>query len=155
MTIMETISVCILPLTGILYLVLMIIHYPKRKLNNSIKKHILKNGLIHFTLWENAEKIQNEGLKPRQRKAMYPLEKDMVWLYINEENNVQTKCDIIHKKGMRKKYDAVVYFTDIDEYNLEKMKYRKSDMAIVHIGVFKPNNIVIQKLDDLKKEVRC
>lgn len=129
------------------WLILMIKHYPKRKLTENIKELILQNGLIHFTLWENAEKIQNDGLKPGQEKAMYFLEKDMVWLYINNENDFQSKCNIVHKKGKRKEYDAVVYFTDICEKELQKMRYRRSDMAIVYIGQFKPKTITIKKLD--------
>jgi hypothetical protein len=96
-----------IPVLILIWLILMIKHYPKRKLTKNIKELILQNGLIHFTLWENAEKIQNEGLKPWQEKAMYFLEKDMVWLYMNNENDFQSKCDIVHKKGKRKEYDAV------------------------------------------------
>lgn len=130
----------------IAYVLVMIKHVPKRKLTDDVKELILKNGLIHFTSWHHAENIQKEGLMPKQEKPMFPLEKNMVWLYLNNEDEFQTKFDIIRKKGKRKKYDSVVFFTKINERNLEKMRYRKSDMSIVYIGQFKPKCISIKKL---------
>ena len=58
-------------------LFLTIIHIPKMCLTAEIKRQILDNGLIHFTMWENAEKIQQEGLIPDKRKAMNMFEK--IW----------------------------------------------------------------------------
>lgn len=131
----------------ILVVALAYIHYPNGKISDQIKSQILNNGLIHFTTDEFAYSIQKEGLIPGKAKAMYPREKNFVWMYINDSNSFQEKTDEIHKKGHRKKYDTVVTFLEIEEHQIEQMKYRKKDMAIIHRGVFKTVNVSVSTID--------
>lgn len=56
----------------------------------------------------------------------------MVWLYINNTEEFQQKCDIVHTKGDRRAYNAVVTFKVIEEKQIKHMRYRKKDMAVVH-----------------------
>ncbi|NLD48121.1 MAG: hypothetical protein GX660_13165 [Clostridiaceae bacterium] len=62
---------------------------------------------------------------PGKRKAMSIFEKDMVWLYINNAEEFQQKRAIVHSKGDRRAYDAVVVFKDIEEKQIKNMRYRK------------------------------
>lgn len=133
----------------LVYSILAYIHYPKEKISDPIKNQILNNGLIHFTTNESAHSIQKEGLLPGKAKAMYLWEKNFVWMYINDNNSFQEKLDEIHKKGHRKKYDTVVIFSEIEEHQMEQMKFRKKDMAIVHCGVFKTEKISVFAIDHM------
>lgn len=113
-------------------LILEYIHIPKHHISDDVKKEILHNGLMHFTLLERASEIQKDGLVPGKRKAMNIFEKNMVWLYINNAEEFQQKCDIVHSKGDRRTYNAVVIFKNIEEKQIKHMRYRKKDMAVVY-----------------------
>lgn len=90
--------------------VLEINHLPKQKINPKVKALIVESGLMHFTKWENAIQIQRAVLIPNKRKAMSSrFEKDLVWLYINNPEEFQSRRDIVLSKGNRKEYDAVVF----------------------------------------------
>lgn len=146
---MEYMTISILIIIAMcVILFLTITHIPKMCLTAEIKRQILDNGLIHFTMWENAEKIQQEGLIPDKQKAMNRFEKNMVWMYINNAVEFQNKYKIVHSKGNRKGYDAVVLFQNVKKEQLENMRYRKSDMAIVFKGTFATESISIKKVDD-------
>ncbi|MEA5084747.1 MAG: hypothetical protein VB018_11460 [Lachnospiraceae bacterium] len=136
-------------------LILEYIHIPRYRISDDIKKQILNKGLIHFTLLEQASEIQKDGLVPGKRKAMNIFEKNMVWLYINNEEEFQQKCDIVHSKGDRRVYNAVVIFKDIEEKHIRHMRYRKTDMAVVHKGILNTSNVMIEKLvqGDKKNEI--
>ena len=124
-------------------LILEYIHIPRYRISDDVKIQILNNGLIHFTLWERASEIQKDGLVPGKRKAMSIFEKNMVWLYINNAEEYQQKCDIVHSKGDRR---AVVIIKDIEEKQIKHMRYRKKDMAVVHKGILNTSNVMIEKL---------
>ena len=96
-------------------LILEYMHIPRNRISNEVKKQILQNGLIHFTLLERAYETQKGGLAPGKRKAMNIFEKNMVWLYINNVEEFKLKSDIVHSKGDRRAYNAVVIFKDIEE----------------------------------------
>ena len=123
-------------------------HIPRYRITEEIKCQILTKGLIHFTYYDNAVQIQKEGLVPQKKKAMFKCEKDMVWMYLNDEEQFMDKWKIIQGKGERKNYDAYVIVQSIDDKQIEQMRYRKSDMAIVHIGVLKTENITAKRLDE-------
>jgi len=144
------ISIGTLGLLAILYPILAYIHCPKEPCSGEVKDLIMSKGLIHFTMIENAESIQQEGLKPGKKKAMYPSEKNFVWLYINEVDEFQSKLEIIHSKGERKKYNAVIVFQNITESQISRMKYRKKDMAVIYDGEFKTDKISVFRLDTKK-----
>lgn len=122
-------------------------HLPKQPLSYDVKNQILDNGLIHFTLWDCAQEIQKEGLVPGKRKAMNIFEKNMVWMYINNAEDFQQKCDIVHSKGDRSAYDTVVIFKGIEEEQTKHMRYRKKDMAVIYKGIFITSNVIIEKLE--------
>lgn len=69
-------------------------------------------------------------------------------MYLNDEEQFGDKWKIIQGKGERKNYDAYVIVQSINDKEIEQMRYRKSDMAIVHIGVLKTENITVKKLDE-------
>lgn len=127
-------------------LILEYLHIPRHHISDEVKKQILNNGLIHFTLLERASEIQKNGLVPGKRKAMNIFEKNMVWLYINNAEEFQKKCAIVHSKGDRRAYNAVVVFKDIEENQIKQMRYRKKDMSVVHKGKLNTSNVIIEKL---------
>ncbi|MDF2986096.1 MAG: hypothetical protein K0R50_1606 [Eubacterium sp.] len=128
-------------------LILECIHIPRYRISDDVKNQILNNGLIHFTLWERASEIQKDGLVPGKRKAMNIFEKNMVWLYINNAEEFQQKCDIVHSKGDRRTYNAVVIFKNIEEKQIKHMRYRKKDMAVVYRGILSTSNVIIENLE--------
>lgn len=140
------ISIGALGLIAVLYPILAYIHCPRESCSGEVKDLIMGKGLIHFTMIENAESIQREGLKPGKKKAMYPREKNFVWMYINEADEFQAKLDLIHRKGERKEYNAVVVFQGITESQVSRMKYRKKDMAVIYDGEFTTECISVYKL---------
>lgn len=144
---MEYIFYCVLIVSIILFmLILVYMHIPRYRIPDDVKNQILHNGLIHFTLLERTSGIQKDGLVPGKRKAMSIFEKDMVWLYINNAEEFQHKCAIVHSKGDRRVYNAVVVFKNIEENQIKHMRYRKKDMAVVYKGIFKTSNVIIEKL---------
>ena len=136
----------VLVLVAVLYPILAYIHLPKERCSEDVKDLIMSKGLIHFTTIENADNIQREGLKPGKRKPMYSREKNFVWMYINEAGEFQSKLDLIHSKGYRKKYNAVVVFQNITESQIDRMKYRKKDMAVIYDGEFKTDMVSVYKI---------
>lgn len=143
------ISIGILVLVAVFYPFLAYLHCPREQCSGSIKEMIMTKGLIHFTIIENAENIQSEGLAPKRRKAMFAREKNYVWMYINDADEFQAKLDIVHSKGDRKEYNAVVVFHGITESQVDRMKYRKKDMAIVYDGKFITDNISVYNLTNI------
>ena len=139
----------ILAAFAVLYLILAYFHCPREQCLDDIKEIIMAKGLIHFTMVENAKRIQFEGLMPGKRKALFPQEKNFVWMYINDTDEFQAKLDIIHSKGDRKEYNAVVVFQGITESQVARMKYRKKDMAIIYDGKFITGNISIYTLPNM------
>lgn len=105
---------------------------------------ILYKKLIE--LLERASGIQKDGLVLGKRKAMNIFEKNMVWLYINNAEEFQQKCAIVHSKRDRRAYNAVVVFRDIEGNQIKHMRYRKKDMAVVHKGILNTSNVIIKKL---------
>lgn len=77
---------------------------------------------------------------------MFAREKNYVWMYINDAAEFQAKLDIVHSKGDRKEYNAVVVFQGITESQVDRMKYRKKDMAVVYDGKFITDNISVYDL---------
>lgn len=140
------ISIGALVILAVFYPVFAYIHCPKEQCSGEVKDLIMSKGLTHFTTIENAERIQREGLKPGKKKAMYPREKNFVWMYINEADEFQAKLDLIHSKGERKEYNAVVVFQGITESQISRMKYRKKDMAVIYDGEFTTERISMYKL---------
>lgn len=134
-------------------LILEYIHIPKHHISDDVKKEILHNGLMHFTLLERAYEIQKDGLVPGKRKAMNIFEKNMVWLYINNAEEFQQKYDIVHSKGDRRAYNAVVIFKDIEEKQIRHMRYRKKDMAVVHKGILSASKVIIKNLEQGDSEI--
>lgn len=128
-------------------------HIPRHHISDDVKKQILHNGLIHFTLLERAHDIQKYGLVPGKRKAMNIFEKNMVWLYINNVEEFKLKSDIVHSKGDRRAYNAVVIFKDLEESQIKHMRYRKKDMAVVHKGILHTSNVIIKKLEEGDDEI--
>jgi hypothetical protein len=51
---------------------------------------------MHFILKERVYDIQRDGLVHGKRKVMNILEKNKVWLYINNAEELQQKYDIVH-----------------------------------------------------------
>ena len=49
----------------------------------------------------------------------------------------------MHSKGNLKKYNAVVVFHGITKSQVNRMKYRKKDMAVIYDGKFITNNISV------------
>lgn len=143
---MEILSIAVVVIVTVV--ILCYKHIPRHKITEELKCQIISNGLIHFTYYDNAIQIQKEGLVPRKKKAMYKCEKDMVWLYLNDEEQFCDQWEIIKGKGERKNYNAYVIVQNIEDNQIEQMHYRKSDMAIVHIGVLKTDNITVKKLDE-------
>lgn len=47
---------------------------------------------------------------------------------------------------VRRAYNAVVVFKDIEENQIKHMRYRKKDMAVVHKGILNTSNVIIKKL---------
>lgn len=139
----------------ILFMSLEYMHIPRHHISDDIKNQILHNGLIHFTLMERASEIQKDGLVPGKRKAMNIFEQNMVWLYINNAEELQQKCSIVHSKGDRCAYNAVVIFKDIDENQIKHMRYRKKDMAVVHKVILNTSNVIIEKLEQGDSENGC
>ena len=134
-------------------LILEYMHIPRYRIPDDVKNQILHNGLIHFTLLEQASGIQTDGLVPGKRKAMNIFEKNMVWLYINNAEEFQQKCAIVHSKGDRRAYNAVAVFKDIEENQIKQMRYRKKDMAVVHKGKLNISNVIIEKLEQGDDEI--
>lgn len=128
-------------------------HIPRYHISDDVKKQILHNGLMHFTLLEQSHDIQEDGLVPGKRKAMNIFEKNMVWLYINNIEEIQQKYDIVHSKGDRRAYNVVVIFKDIEESQIKNMRYRKKDMAVVYKGIFNTSNVIIKKLEEGDDEI--
>lgn len=56
--------------------------------------------LIHFTYYDIGIQIQKEGIVPEPKKVMY--NKEMVWMYLNNEKQIEEKWSIIKSKGDRK-----------------------------------------------------
>lgn len=153
---MEYIFYCVLIVSIILFmLILVYMHIPRYHIPDDVKNQILHNGLIHFTLLERASGIQKDGLVPGKRKAMNIFEKNMVWLYINNAEEFQQKRAIVHSKGDRRAYDAVVVFKDIEEKQIKNMRYRKKDMAVVHNGILNTSNVIFEKLEQGDGENGC
>ena len=50
----------------------------------------------------------------------------MVWMYINNATEYKNQYEIVHSKGDRKRYDAVVLFQNVKEEQLEKLKLKHS-----------------------------
>lgn len=44
-------------------------HIPRHHISDEVKKQILHNGLIHFTLLARTSGIQKDGLVPGKRKS--------------------------------------------------------------------------------------
>ena len=145
---MEELCIIVIVIAIVCTFILRYKHIPRNKITEELKCQILSKGLIHFTYYDNAIQIQKEGIIPRKKKAMFKCEKDMVWMYLNDEEQFQNKWRIIQGKGERKNYDAYVIVRSIEDNQIEQMRYRKSDMAIVHIGVLKTENITVKKLDE-------
>lgn len=141
------ISIGTLVLIAVLYPILAYIHCPRESCSGEVKNLIMSKGLIHFTMIENAENIKREGLKPGNKKAMFAREKKYVWMYINEAAEFQSKLEIIHSKGERKKYNAVVVFQNITESQISRMKYRKKDMAVIYNGEFNTDKVSYYSLN--------
>lgn len=78
-----------------------------------------------------------QGLVPGMQKPMSPSEKDMVWFYIFYEGDFWHKLNIVRDKDGRNQYDTVILFQGITREQLERMNYRKKDMAVVYHGVFR------------------
>lgn len=121
-------------------------HIPRHEITWEIENEIITKGLIHFTYYGNAVSIQSEGLVPQRRKPMYNKEKNMVWMYLYDEENIGDKYEVIRRKGERKNYDAYVVIREISKSQIKKMRYRKSDMAIVHAGILKTESMEVKKI---------
>ncbi len=137
-----------LSLMVVLIVVLIIMgyrHLPKNTINSTIRKKIKENGLIHFTTLDNAQKIKKEGLKP-QNKELFFLEKNMVWLYMHEEEKIDSYKNIVQNKAGRDIYDCYIHFEGITDEQIDNMRYRKYDSAITHIGTFKTPSMPIIEL---------
>ena len=103
-------------------MILVYMYIPRYRIPDDVKNQILHNGITHFTLLERTSGIQKDGLVPGKRKAMSIFEKDMVWRYINNAEEFQQKCAIIHRTGDRRAYNAVVVFKDIEENQIKHMR---------------------------------
>lgn len=114
---------CVLVIVIMVYtLIFCYKHIPRYRITEEIKCQILNKGLIHFTHYDNAIHIQKEGLVPGKKRAMFKCEKEMVWMYLNDEEQFLNKWKIIQGKGERKKYDAYVIVHSIDDKQIEQMR---------------------------------
>lgn len=149
MTTILTAAVILLVLILLVALCVIHKHTPRKKITEELKREILSMGLIHFTNYDNAIQIQKEGLVPQESKAISKSEKNMVWMYLNNEKQFRDKWEIIQKKGDRKNYDKCVIIQGIQDKQIEQMRYRKSDMAIVHMGILKTEDMTVKPIVEL------
>lgn len=126
-------------------------HFPNKKINANIGKKIKENGLIHFTTLANAQEIQKSGLKP-QNKELFFLEKNMVWLYMYEAQNIDFYKNIVQNKGHRDIYDCYIHFEGITDEQISNMRYRKYDSAITYIGTFRTPRMQIISVSKKRTE---
>lgn len=133
-----------------MYLVLMYMHFPEKKLSYELREIIKVYGLMHFTLSENVESILENGVHPRLKKPMNYLEQNMVWTYIAYPPMFTDKINEIHSKGEREKYDAVIFIKNLSEEQLNKMRYRRNPEAVVYEGILKTDKMIAKKIHELE-----
>ena len=110
---------------------------------------IRTQGVVHFGKSQHKESILSEGLLAKFSKALCPQEKDMIWLYLNEEKDMSKFWDIIKKKGERKNNDIIYYFQNVSDEQIEKMRMRPCDGAIVIVGDFSTTKMTARYISEV------
>ncbi len=126
----------------VLLIIIQFRHLPKKAINSEMRKKIKENGLIHFTTSYAAHQIQKEGLKPQGKELSF-LEKNMVWLYMYEEQNIDSLKNNVQNKAHRDMYNCYIHFEGITDEQIDNMRYRKYDSAIIYTGIFKSPSMQI------------
>lgn len=132
-----------------------VIHGPWFKINETEKKHIRENGLLHFTTIECADSIVSNNFLQGKISDMGGIEKilgNMVWTY-QYNNDIEKYHNFLvgKKRAVENKnmYKVCLKLTGFNEADLDKLYKRigfNGDKAIVYRGEkLKPNNIKFVK----------
>lgn len=137
------------------------LHIPILPLNEKEKNLIKKQGLIHFTSYTNALKIQSEGFKGcvSHMGGVERLLGKLIWFYPNTQDIEQKQKILLNTargKEDRKRFEVYILVGNVDNEEIKKMRKRigfsKSDKAIVYKGDrFIPNKMTIEKTEELEK----
>lgn len=128
-------------------------HYPFTPLTENLKSEIKKYGLVHFTSSYRKDIIeQSKNLKSGdslsgklKRSAMYRAEKGLIWFYSgkNKFKDLGDKSQrILHKREC----EFECRFTDISDEDLNRITYRKKDLAFVYRGTIDISRIKIERI---------
>lgn len=139
-------AISVIVIGVIMWIILVVKHYPKYKLSAQQVADIKKYGLMHFTDSENVASILEKGLIPDGKKAVLKAERDMVWTYIANPNKYDKRVREIHRKGKRKSYDSVIYFKNISDDDILKMRCRIFTEVVVYPGTYKTSNMVAKEI---------
>lgn len=124
-------------------------HTPKKKISLELAEKIRTQGVVHFGKSQHEESILSQGLLAKFSKALCPQEKDMIWLYLNEEKDMNKFWNIIKKKGERKHNDIIYYFQNVSDEQIEKMRMRSYDGAIVIVGDFSTSQMTTKYISEV------
>lgn len=149
---------------------LILIHYfhtPRCVLNDDDKKRITSYGLFHYTEEAKAFMIISNGLRNDNKKSLIKSEKDLVWLYIADPEEIVDKCKIVNSKTNRDTYDTIVLFKNVTDEQMDNLRIRRTpkllkrffeifkfkynDEAVVYKGVFDASNAEIVKYEDINR----
>jgi len=131
-------------------------HTPTGILSDQEINLIKRNGLIHFTEYENKASIEKNGILGNQKKPMRKKEKGFTWFYIYDKALFEEKRDIVHSKGERSNYDAYVIIKELSDEQLAQLRIRReTDDAIIYPSSLKTSNMIVYKLPkDRRNEMR-
>ena len=126
-------------------------HTPRNKLTEEEIETVKKNGVIHFTYYDKAKSIEKTELRPNEKKALFKKERDLVWVFLNEEKNFERNLKTVHSKGDRSAYDAYVIIKNLSDEQIKSLKIRKeTDFAVSHKGSLKTNSMISYKISKEK-----
>lgn len=121
-----------------------------RKLNETEKKQIREQGLVHYTEKDNADSILKDKLiKPSTGVKAYSNSFCMpcTYFFINgEDSKKNIDLNVTNNKN------CGVYITDLAEEQISNCKRRSFDSAIVYDGEFRITNN--NKVESMALEIR-
>lgn len=128
-------------------------HYPFTPLTEDLKRELKKYGLVHYTSSYRKEIIEQTKemkagdslLGELKRCPMYRAEKGLIWFYSGKENfmDLNDKSQRILKK---RKCEYACRFKDLSDDDLNRITYRKNDLAFVYKGTIDISRIKIERI---------
>ena len=126
---------------------------PIFKISFKKQRNLLQNGLLHYTTEQAVPNIIEKGLIGHVSHMGFPenLLGNLIWMYPNSTIEQMEELHSILLSKHRainhpERYDCCLLITQIESKDLEHLRYRLYDGAIVYCGdVFKPRHITVFK----------